>query len=273
MAKKNRSTLKRYFGKGALPTEDHFADLIDSSLNMVDEGFSRSPKNGVEISLIGQHARLISFFKSVANSHASWSIKFNHETNRLSFVKVGDDDTDAPILSLDTAGRVGVNKEAPDYTLDVHGVLASHGRIGGNPDGRKSVAADGQWHDITDTLSGCHAIEVMAGVGNRGTGRYAIMKALAMNAYNPSGLIFNFLNLKKRIRYQQSYYLSRINRIKLRWNTVENGYRLQLRTNCDFGEGILVRFYLTELWFDEEMREAQPSLTEQTSGSDATQGQ
>ncbi len=266
MAKKNRNTLKRYFGKGKLPTEDHFADLIDSSLNMLDEGFERSPKNGVEISLIGQHTRLISFFKSVANRHATWTIKFNHETNRLSLAQVGDDDTDTPVLSLDKAGQVGVNKAAPEYTLDVAGVIGAHGRIGANPDGRKTVPADGQWHDITDTLSGCHAIEVMAGVGSRGTGRYALMKAVAMNAYNPSGFFFNFLNLKKRIHYQQSYYLSRINRIKLRWHTVDNGYRLQLRTNCDFGEGIHVRFYLTELWFDEEMNESHEAVAEQYSG-------
>lgn len=262
MAKKNRSTLKRYFDKGALPTEDHFADLIDSSLNMVDEGFEHTPKNGVEISLIGQHERLISFFKSVANRQEAWSIKFNQETNRLSFSRIAGDKQEKSVLILDERGRMGVNNDAPEYTLDVDGVIRSSGRIGDNPYGKMTIPADGGWHDITETLNGCHALEVMAGVGSRGTGRYALMKAVAMNAYNPSGYWFNFLNLKKRIRYQQSYYLSRINRIKLRWKSVDNGYRLQMRTNCEYGEGAVVRFYLTRLWFDEEMEASSLSSNE-----------
>ena len=37
MSSKNRETLKNYFAEGQLPTEAHFADLIDSMLNMTDE--------------------------------------------------------------------------------------------------------------------------------------------------------------------------------------------------------------------------------------------
>ena len=256
MAKKNRSTLKRYFRKGALPSEDHFSDLIDSALNIVDEGLERTPQNGVELSLIGQHERLISFFKSVGTTQAAWTIKYNHESDLLTFAKLGDDDAETPVLTLDGKGRIGVNQDNSAHALDVNGVISAHGRIGANPGTQKTVPADGQWHDITATLNGCHALEVMAGAGNKGTGRYGLMKAVAMNTYNPSGFIFNFLNLKKRIRYQQSYYLSRINRLKLRWHSVEDGYRLQLRSNCDYGDDVRIRFYLTSLWFDEDMLES-----------------
>jgi len=77
MAKKNRSTLKRYFRKGALPSEDQFVDLIDSTLNTIDEGFDKTPENGFEISLLGDHPRLISFFKTAAAKDAVWSIDFD----------------------------------------------------------------------------------------------------------------------------------------------------------------------------------------------------
>lgn len=37
MAKRNRETLKSYFRRGCMPKEDHFSDLIDSMLNLVDD--------------------------------------------------------------------------------------------------------------------------------------------------------------------------------------------------------------------------------------------
>jgi len=118
------------------------------------------------------------------------------------------------------------------------------------------VPADSQWHNISGPLNGCQAFEVMAGVGNKGTGKYALMKAVALNTFNPRGLLFNLFNLKKRIKYQQAYYLSRSNRIKLRWQGKGGEYFLQMRSNCHYGEGVRIRFYLTQLWFDQDMSES-----------------
>ena len=84
MAKKNRSTLKRYFRTGALPSEDHFDDLIDSTLNTIDEGFDKTPENGFEISLVGDHRRLISFFKRGSVRDAVWTIDYDADHDRLS---------------------------------------------------------------------------------------------------------------------------------------------------------------------------------------------
>ena len=41
MAKKNRRSLKNAFREGAQPSADAFADLIDSALNVVDDGFDK----------------------------------------------------------------------------------------------------------------------------------------------------------------------------------------------------------------------------------------
>jgi hypothetical protein len=253
MAKKNRSTLKRYFSEGALPTADQFADLIDSALNTVDEGFNKSPEQGFEISLIGDHDKLISFFRNTASRQAVWLISYDKDTDRLRFVKPGREEA-PPVMVLDPRGRVGVNTERPQWDLDVSGVVASAGRIGTNPGPNKSVPADGDWHDITPSLSGCQGFEVMAGVGHKGTGKYALMQAVALNAFNPSGLLFNLFRRKNHIRVTQAYYLSRDQRIKLRWYGKAQDYRLQMRTSCDYGEGIRIRFYLTRLWFDSAMQ-------------------
>lgn len=262
MAKKNRSTLKRYFSEGALPSADQFADLIDSNLNTIDEGFDKTPENGFEISLIGDHDKLISFFRDNAAQQAVWSISYDKGNDRLLFVKPAQAGAAPAVAAFDPRGRLGINTSDPQWSLDVAGVIAAQGRIGANPNQQKTVPADGEWHDITDTLNGCQGFEVMAGVGNKGTGRYALLQAVALNTFNPKGLFFNFLRRKSRIRCTQAYYLSRGHKIKLRWQAKDEGYALQLRTNCDYGDGIRVRYYLTQLWFDESMAESWSSRDE-----------
>jgi len=257
MAKKNRSTLKRFFREGALPSEEQFGDLIDSSLNTVDEGFDKSSENGFEISSIGDHERMLSFFRNSASQHPAWSISYEKDQDKLIFNKVVADNSEKPVVTLTPEGRVGIDNEKPAWTLDVGGFVSSYGRIGANKDEKhQTIPADGEWHDITDVLTGCHGLEVMAGVGSPRTGKYALMNAVALNTFNPGGWLFNFLNLKKKIRYQHAYYLSFTNKLKLRWHGKGRQYTLQMRTNCNYGDGIRIRYYLTRLWFDEDMCES-----------------
>jgi hypothetical protein len=261
MAKKNRETLARYFSKGALPSEDQFRDLIDSALIKDDDGFDRSALNGWEIRLIGDHDRLISFLRDNAVKQAAWSISYDKTTDRLLFVKPAAEEEGRSIVVFDPRGRLGVNTREPSCELDVAGVIAAEGRLGGNPfrERQKTVPADGHWHPITDELEGCHAFEVMAGVGKKNSGMYALMQAVAINTYNPKGLFFNFLRRKNRIRYNQAFYLARGHKIQLRWESRgADKYVLTMRTNCHYGQNSLgkpisIRYYLTQLWFDSHM--------------------
>ena len=267
MAKKNRNTLKKYFSEGAMPRSEHFADLIDSSLNTIDEGVRRTQENGYEISLFDKQERLLSFFRKIKDEDALvWSLSHNKKNDTLAFVKPDEEEEGAaPPLTLAPNGRVGINQAHPRSHLDVDGVISHKGRIGNYlegldaksiKDGRAYVKADGKWHNITGPLRGCQAFEVMAGVGKLKTGQYAMMHATVLNAFNPTGYLFNFLNLKKRIRYTQSFYLNRAQKLKLRWmksNEEEGIYFLQMRTNSKLEDGIWVQYYLTQLWFDEDM--------------------
>jgi hypothetical protein len=268
MAKKNRSTLKHFFRRGALPSENQFGDLIDSMLNMIDEGFDKSPEYGVEISPLGNRSSVVSFFRHNDPEHPVWTISLDEPSGRLLIQsRLGDH---APFrLSLSPDGRIGLNKKVPEWDLDVDGVVASRGRIG-TSEGKLKVPADGQWHSITDELTGCQAFEVVAGAGGKeGDGNYALMHAFAVNAYNPSGPFFNFLNLKKRIRYQQAYYRSLGNKLKLRWIVKDRSrhtYQLQLRSNGDYGgtrdnKKYEIRYYITELWFDPTMAQSRPETS------------
>ena len=63
MASKNRETLKNYFKKGGFATEKEFSDLIDSSMNLIDDGISMTPRQGLKLNPLGSFSRVISFFK------------------------------------------------------------------------------------------------------------------------------------------------------------------------------------------------------------------
>jgi hypothetical protein len=95
MPKQNRKTLRHFFEKGKLPTESNFADLVDSTLNMEDDGFSRTPENGVEIRLRGVTRRLLSFFDDPQKQKPDWAITSNPGAPNLNIARAGVTDTDA----------------------------------------------------------------------------------------------------------------------------------------------------------------------------------
>jgi len=283
-----RSTLKKLFRQGSLPTEEHFADLIDSTLNIADDGFSQSADNGVEITLLGEKQRLLSFFSKPHDS-PDWWIGCDPDKNTLHFVRAAESGgLDQDILTMTSGGCVkvgqaqnvppaGANASAiasvPDpagLLMDVAGTIRSAGRMGVGAVGGGLVKANGQWQPITPVLTGCQAFEVMAGVGLMGQrkGRYALLHAYAMNTYNPTGFFFNFLNLKNRIRCDHAWYLSKADRLKLCWYrdaecTESHHYKLAIKSSSDYTDGgktnIGIQFSLTQLWFDQQMSNSTPS--------------
>ena len=257
MSRRNRSTLKHFFREGALPTADEFGDLIDSTVNQIDEGFDRSAEDGLKIASLDVYDSLVSFYRGSVDADALWSIGYDGEQDRLLFKKLGPDGKRSTVLALSPDGRLGVNVREPAFALDVGGAVRSEGRLGAS-DARRPAMADGEWHDITGELTGCQALEIMAGAGKQKSGRYALMHATALNTFNPSGLFGNFLYRKKRIRCQHAYYSARGNRLQLRWLGTDRTYRLQLRTRCDYAgkneEAIRIQYHITRLWFDSAMK-------------------
>lgn len=256
---RNRSTLKQFFADGALPSAAQFADLIDSTINQIDEGFDKTPAEGLKISSLGTHSELVSFYRGVGSEHAIWTVSHDGATDDLLFGS-GCETASAPVLVLsrnEARGRIGVNTTKPRAALDVAGTVRAEGRIGVTPSG-KAARADGKWHDITDDLEGCHAFEVIAGVGKPGTGRYALLHAIAMNTFNPSGFMA-WLTGRKRIRTQHAFFQCSCSKLQLRWFGKGRRYRLQVRSRCVFEGDVWIRYYLTRLWFDAAMaRSAMP---------------
>ena len=272
MTSRNRESLKRYFREGALPDEDHFADLIDSMLNMSDEGFRKTVEHGFEVYSPVGHDALISFLRDQDPERPAWRIGFGGERDallvqgRAAGAVEGEGKEEGEVgpalLCLDQARRIGIGTEQPAATLDVAGAVRSRGRQGAF--GRTHATplrADGTWQDLTDDLEGCQAFEVMAGAGLRGKGRFGMVHAIAVNTYNPTLGLFDFLNRKRGIRCTHGYYSRRCDKLELRWTGTSGRnatYRLQIRTGCDFGPDVQIQAQLTQLWFDPHMSGGQP---------------
>lgn len=289
MGEQTRETLRKFFKAGRLPTEDHFSDLIESMLNMKDEGFRKSPENGLEVSAPGDHHGLLSLYRDRDPREPLWSLGYGKESDKLQFNRGRRDESGElpPVLCLDVhqalpvdgspghrLARVGINTEQPQHMLDVAGVAAAKGRIGTWTSGERllvepgaSVLADGEPHAIIEGLSGCHAFEIVAGVGGgSGSGRYALLHAVAMNTYNPRAGWFDFLRPRRGIRATMAHYGRRCDRLQLRWegdhakqgkDGKEGTYRLTLGTRCDYGKKVVIRYSITQLWFDPTMSHCQ----------------
>lgn len=246
MTKRRRSMLRERFAQGKMPTEIDFADLIESMLNMLDEGFEKTPEAGFKVAQV-HDGRLLSFYKDISTGGALWSVRLDKASNALSF----QDAKNQPLLTLASAtdadgierAALGIRQSNPQHELDVAGTIAAHARVGRR--GELAVPADGNWYDATDFMTGCQAWEVVAGVGAKDSdGRYALMHAFVTNTFTKND----------SITYHQSHFGNKCSRIELRWvNNPDDKvfeFKLQMRVGCTYGDDVWIKYHMTQLWQD-----------------------
>lgn len=246
----NRESLKNFFRKGQAPSEVHFAYLIDSTINKLDDGFTKTDTNGLQLSPTGPTNNIISIFRDPSEENPSWRINLQNDENgsglSISSIQENEDGIATPEsrLFLANNGNIGIGTTNPRTRLEVQGTLASSARIGANT-GR--VPGNGQWQDILTGLSGMQAFEAVARIDGRPNhGKRAMTHAIALCSFGHSG----------RIRQTRAYIGMFWNRIEFRWLREEKDhYKLQLRTRTNYGltkEGISyeIRYHLTQLWDD-----------------------
>jgi hypothetical protein len=278
MTKKTRDKLKKLFSNGQMPSEVDFADLIDSSLNSCDDGLSITQQDGIQIMPTELDVFASIYARRGQINSIRWQFKIDSTGNYLTLHNAVDasgltdleqhdsgsqtSDLDTPILAISASERrVGVNKTSPVHEFDVQGVVASTARMGTYGSGE--APADGTWHDILTGLEGCHMLEIAAGVsGGRGYGRSALLRAVAINCYNP---VHPFSWFQKRIKHQHGWYFSSWDRLKLRWARDDHEcYKLQIKTVRDYTKDDKyqpIKYHITQLWLD-----STPSLQDKEKG-------
>lgn len=252
MTRRNRHTLQEQFQHGKMPTEEDFHDLIESMLNMLDEGFEKTPEAGFKLAQL-RDGKLMSFYKDINIGNPLWSMALDKTNDNLNLL----DGRNQALLTLSSAtgadgfhrSAVGIRQNQPKYELDVAGCVASYARVGRK--GELAVPADGNWYDITENMTGCQAWEIIAGVGAKDSeGRYALTHAFALNAFNANG----------SIDYHQTYFGNKCSRVELRWVSDNEDkpfeFKLQMRVGCSYGDDVWIKYHMTQLWLDTLMLES-----------------
>ncbi len=154
--KRNRSTLKEYFKKGAIPTDSNFADLIDSMLNQEEDNIDKLPNDPLSITAVGADESLINFYRMEQNEKKlSWQLK--QKPDGKPGLGIGDGTGNRLFIESGT-GKVGIGTTTPKGELHVVGNLALgpgennkkfifHPRPNGNGDFLQIThdKPDGQW--------------------------------------------------------------------------------------------------------------------------------
>ncbi|WP_343669948.1 hypothetical protein [Chitinophaga sp.] len=241
-----REELKEHFKNGKIPTENHFACLIDSTINRQEDGFSKDEENGLLIKALGTSNRLISFYRHAGDQDPFFmmekDVRAQSTIMRLQAFTTEQEEAkrDAASFFLHTNGSMGLGAPCvDDIRLQVKGFAAMEGRIGNYMGG--TIPADGKWHSIVEGLNNCQAMEVMARAGMINTGRFAIMHAIAVSAFGTGH------NSIRRTSAHYGYYW---NRLRLRWKGKTHKYDLQLRTNSNYGKDVDIYYRITRLWDD-----------------------
>jgi len=128
--KKSRAALKSYFVKNAIPTEQQFAQVMDSMLNQRDDGLVKPAGNPLSIEATGDASsfkKALSFYNSLADADPAWTVSLrpratpaDPQTGRAGLSI--DDAAGNSRLAIDASnGRVGIGTVAPAEALDVNG--------------------------------------------------------------------------------------------------------------------------------------------------------
>ncbi len=256
MKKRPRAELKARFGAGTMPSMSDFGMLIESTMNIADDGIEHSERRGLCLTQMnGDERRLLSFYRE--GNPRAWAIGLDSACGSMAFDVARPDGGAVPGQGLASAvltlrapdaddersrPRVGINKRKPAYELDVGGTIAAKGRRGVEG---PLAWADGDWYTIRKGLEGCVALEVVAGTGKALSGKYALMHAFALKIFDAKG----------DITYHRSHYGSRRHRLELQWLPEKgtNKFDLQIKVHCHFGDGVRIRYHVTELWDDPAM--------------------
>ena len=233
MAKRNRNTLTNIFLRGNISGQN-YADLIESTVNILDDGIDFDEDNGLKITAKGPSQKLISFYESIGERTPAFSISLNPNNQQGLNISEGRSDSR---LFIQQGGKIGLGTTQPSYRLDVKGMVAMEGRVGNFASG--FVAADGDWHTIKEGLHGCMGFEVMAHINDEKDQRFALTHAILLMSSGKRGTKIR----SNMVRAGSRWFWGKFwNKILFRWKLDKEAsspdnlrYILQVKTRTHYG--------------------------------------
>ncbi len=128
--KKSRAVLKSYFVKNAIPTEQQFAQVMDSMVNQRDDGLVKVAGDPLSIEAAGDDTsfkKALNFYGRLSDNDPAWTVSLRPRSNPADpqTGRAGLSINDAAgnsRLAVDAAtGRVGIGTVAPGEQLEVNG--------------------------------------------------------------------------------------------------------------------------------------------------------
>jgi len=240
MVQRSRQTLKKSFSKGKRPSEQDFENLIDSSLNILDDGFYKTPEAGIQLApSAGEKRVVLSVFREPEDPHPVWELSVG-ESGDLKISRYQAENSQ-PFLTLSPEGSIEIGGDEHDVILKGNVQIST--RQGAFASGK--VPANGEWHDITSPLEGVWALEIVAVSGKARPLRSAILIAQATHSFGSH----------TRIKTVQSYQGIYGNKLFLRWKKYGHTATLQIKSLLGYGRHTYIRYQISSLWNDPMLEE------------------
>jgi hypothetical protein len=243
-----REDLKKFFRNGRLPSEKDFAQLIDSGINKLDDGFVKDDEHGLVLASTGGSKKIISFFRGTEEAEPFMILERsveNIEALRLTPLTDRSDaetNTNSNSFFFHTNGSLGIGATADEkYKLQINnGFTGLYARAGTYATGK--VPANGKWHPVIKELDNCQAFEIVARTGVKRTGKFAMMHAVAVSAFGGKA--------RNKVRKVSAHYGFFWNKLNVKWGGQLHDYALLLRSNSNYGDGVYIYYHVTKLWDD-----------------------
>ena len=113
-----RNTLKGYFKNGTIPNQDHFTDLIDSNINLSEDGISKVSGQALKVEAgSGSTQELVSFYGNINDANPTWGISQKSSDSKTGLnIHTGGE---SKLFVEKATGNVGIDTTATDEKLTI----------------------------------------------------------------------------------------------------------------------------------------------------------
>lgn len=218
---KDRETLKSYFQRGNVPTEEQFAELIDSVPNIYEDGQAKvSPTEGIRLFPLDKDGVVATVFSSDPEKPGAsplWRIVLTGD-NGLEI----RDGKDEPVMTVDREKNVSVAG-----TVKAAGFLSDGGDEEDTPGTDiLKIKANGYWQNLPveaeagQETKGCRVYRISACYVNSLTRKYSACEAVASHSDGHG----------RKVRSPRRHWWGWSGHIKIRWKKTDGKLCLQIRS-------------------------------------------